>query len=129
VVEPEPVGLMVDPLGEVLGPTVLPDGFMALLAPLLADEPVVPVADGAAPVVLALVLLGLAAEAPPVPPAPLACAKASVELRARADASAMVANFMRGSPGLNQSNDRHRPIVPVARFTASAERRRLGSKG
>jgi hypothetical protein len=83
---------MVDPLGDVLGPIVLPDGFMALLAPLLTDEPVVPVADGAAPVVLGLLLPGVAADAPVVP-VPV-CAKASEELRARTDASATVAIFM-----------------------------------
>jgi hypothetical protein len=91
----------VEPLGDVLGPTVLPEGFMALLAPLLTEEPVVPDADGAAPVVLVLLLPGLDA---PTPPETLACANARVELRVSADASAIVAIFM-GRLLVNLSND------------------------
>jgi hypothetical protein len=95
VVEPEPVGLMVDPLGDVLGPTVLPDGFMALLLPLLTEEPVVPDAEGAlvAPVLAVPAAEELPAEAPPPAPPPV-CAKASEDVKARADASAIVVSFM-----------------------------------
>src|SRR5260370_8561653 len=66
--EPGPVGVSVDPLGEALGPSVLPDGLWVLfgLAGPLADEPaVLPVV----PVVHEPVLLPVPlAELPPAQP-------------------------------------------------------------
>jgi hypothetical protein len=96
VVELDPVGLTVEPLGDVLGPTVLPDGFIAPLAPLFT-APEVPPADAPDPVVPVEPAPVLAPALPPAdPPAlpPPLWANASDDVRARAEASAMVANFM-----------------------------------
>jgi hypothetical protein len=97
--EPGPVGVKVDPLGEPLGASVLPEGFMVLLGPVVVPrlaEPVVP------PVGLPLVdgplVVPPAAEPPPeTPPAeppPLVCANAKVLVSASAPANAIVVSFM-----------------------------------
>jgi hypothetical protein len=86
VVGLEPDGGKVEPLGEVLAPIVLPDGFMPLLAPLFT-APDVPADVVPEPAVPAL--------APAEPPAlPPACANAREDVRAKAEANAMVAIFM-----------------------------------
>ena len=99
--EPGPLGVNVDPLGEGLGASVFPDGFMVLfgleltepLEPTATVEPVVlpfmdesavePLADGP-PVV----------ELPPAPAAPPVCASASVLESANAEANAIVVSFI-----------------------------------
>ena len=91
--EPGPVGVSVDPLGEALGPSVLPDGLWVLfgLAGPRADEPavlpVVPVVDE--PVVVPVPV----AELPPAEPVPL-CASAKVPETANAAASVIVASLL-----------------------------------
>ena len=99
--EPGPVGVKVDPLGEPLGASVFPDGFVAVLGALVplarptvdpggfaisfpfTDEPVVvPVAE---PSVLE--------PAPDLPP-PMLCASANVAESASAPANAIVMSFM-----------------------------------
>jgi hypothetical protein len=95
--EPGPVGVSVDPLGEALGPSVLPDGLWVLFGEVTG-------AAGAVtrPVVVVFVeepfvvppAAGLpAAELPPVEPPPL-CANANVLESARAVASAIVVTFI-----------------------------------
>ncbi|MDB5606288.1 MAG: hypothetical protein JWP25_3188 [Bradyrhizobium sp.] len=95
-----------DPLGEPLGPSVLPDGFMVLFGPVVAPmfpDPVV------RPVVLPFVdepvVVPLAAEPPAVelPPAelPLLCASANVLDSAKAVARAMVVSFMVDSSSID----------------------------
>jgi hypothetical protein len=101
LVEPEPVGATVDPLGDVPGPTVLPDGFIELLAPLFTapevPAPVVP--DPLVPVLPELVLAEPAADVPAAPlPVPPACANARDDVRTNAPANATVASFMSMSP-------------------------------
>jgi hypothetical protein len=87
------VGVSVDPLGEALGPSVLPDGLWVLfgLAGAVVVEPavlpVVPVVDE--PVVVPVPV----AELPPAEPVPL-CASAKVPESANAAANAIVVSFM-----------------------------------
>jgi hypothetical protein len=102
--EPGPVGVNVDPLGEPLGASVFPDGFMVLLEPPVAplerptvepgglampgpftDEPVLGATELPAPDVPA-----------DVPPAllPLLCASAKVLESASAPANAIAISFM-----------------------------------
>jgi hypothetical protein len=107
VPDPGPDGVSVDPLGEELGPTVLPDGFMLVLEPfaepavlpvelplplmVLPLDPVVP------PTLPPLIPAAPPAEPPPAepPPAPPpACAYAKVLESAKAEARANVFSFM-----------------------------------
>jgi hypothetical protein len=92
--EPGPVGVSVEPLGEALGPSVLPDGLWVLFGPagLVVVEPaVVPVV---VPVVDEPVLVPApVAELPPAEPVPL-CAVAKVPESANAAANAIVVSFM-----------------------------------
>ena len=99
--EPGPVGVRVDPLGEALGPSVLPDGLWVLPGPVagaVAGDPavlpvVVPLVDG--PAVVPLAAGGLpVAELPPAEPLPPLCASAKVPESANAAANAIVASFM-----------------------------------
>ncbi|WP_167558630.1 hypothetical protein [Bradyrhizobium canariense] len=97
--EPGPVGVSVDPLGDALGPSVFPDGFIVLFgppaeAPLVFPMPVVP------PVVLPFtdepVVIPLDVEPPAEVPAelPVPWANANVLESAKAVAKAMVVSFM-----------------------------------
>jgi hypothetical protein len=91
----------VEPLGEALGPSVFPDGFIVLFgppadAPLAFPMPVVPplvppLIDE--PPVVPLAAAPPAAEPPPAEP-PLLCASANVLDSANAVAKAMVVSFM-----------------------------------
>jgi hypothetical protein len=101
--EPGPVGANVDPLGEPLGASVLPDGFMVVLGPLIRPGVVDPVALPVVPPVVfpfmdEPVVVLLAAEPPVVepPPAvpPLLCASANVLVSASAPANAIVVSLM-----------------------------------
>jgi hypothetical protein len=99
--EPGPVGVNVDPLGEPLGASVFPDGFMVVLEPPLAPlvRPTVepgglliefPVADEPA-----LGATELPAPDVPLPAAPpLLWASAKVLESASAPANAIVESFM-----------------------------------
>jgi hypothetical protein len=98
--EPGPVGVNVDPLGDALGESVLPDGFIGVgeTDELLFIEPgalptvplVVPGADVVpVPLIAAPPLVAAPAPAPPVP-----CAKASVLDSANAPANPIVVSFM-----------------------------------
>ena len=124
------MGVSVDPLGEELGPTVLPDGFMVELEPL--DEPAVlpvvlplppmvvpldPVAPELVPMELPPPIPAAPPPAPPPappapPPPPPACANAKVEPRVRIEAKAIVLSFMRCPFVLKQDNERLPFIVP-----------------
>ena len=100
VPDPGPVGPNVDPLGDALGPSVLPDGLWVLFGfmmtgPLVVEPAVLPVV---VPFIDDPVLVPLAAglpavELPPAEPA-LLCANANVLERANAVASAIVVSFM-----------------------------------
>jgi hypothetical protein len=100
--EPGPVGVKVDPLGEPLGASVFPDGFMVELGPLLAPPARPVVAPGGFPIELPFmddpVVVPVVAEPPVVepPPAvpPLLCASANVLENASAAANAVVMSFM-----------------------------------
>jgi len=92
------VGVSVDPLGDGLGPSELPDGFMVfgvltepVRLPTPAVLPVVPL-DGEA------VVTPLPKAAPPLveppPVEPPVCASANVPDSANAVAKAIVVNFM-----------------------------------
>lgn len=114
-VEPEPVGPTVAPEGDVLGPMVLPDGFIALLLPLFT-APDVPAEDEPEPAVEPLVVV-LGVDAPTLPePAPplLVCANARVDDMARAEAIAMVANFMMSPSVFDTGQSMSFGIVPVS---------------
>jgi hypothetical protein len=103
----------VDPLGEELGPTVLPDGFMLVLEPfaepavlpvelplplmVLPLDPVVP-PPTLPPLIPAAPPADPPAEPPPAPPP--ACAFAKVLESTKAEARAIVLSFMLISPGL-----------------------------
>ena len=97
--EPGPVGVNVDPLGEPLGASVFPDGFVEL--ELLAVEPVVlllvpmPVVDPPIdePVVAPFMDEPLVVELAPAEP-PLVCASANVLDSANAAARAIVVSFI-----------------------------------
>jgi hypothetical protein len=97
------VGVRVDPLGDALGPSVLPDGLWALPGPVagaVAGDPavlpvVVPLVVGPAGVPLAAGELPVpVAELPPAEPLPAPCASAKVPESANAAANAIVASFM-----------------------------------
>jgi hypothetical protein len=96
--EPETEGVIVDPLGEALGPRLFPDGLWGLFGTVVEAPPVpvvVPFIDE--PVVEPLAAEPPAAELPPaLPPAvaPPACASAMVLESASAVANAIVVNFM-----------------------------------
>jgi hypothetical protein len=98
--EPGPVGVNVDPLGEPLGASVFPDGFVVL--GLLVGEPVVlavpmPVVDPPIeePVVPPLMEEPLVVElAPAELPPLLVCASANVLDSANAAARAIVVSFI-----------------------------------
>jgi hypothetical protein len=100
--EPGPVGVNVDPLGEPLGASVFPEGFVVALGPLVRPtvEPgglaiEVPFTDEPAPEVPPVA--EEPAEVPPaVPPAapPLLWASAKVLESASAPANAIVVSFM-----------------------------------
>jgi hypothetical protein len=96
--EPGPVGVKVEPLGEPLGESVLPEGFMVLLGPVAwprVAEPVVPPVG--LPLTDGLAVVALPAEPPPeTPPAepPPLCAIAKVLVSASAPANAIVLSFM-----------------------------------
>ncbi len=101
--EPEPVGVIVDPLGEALGPRAFPDGLWVLFGEV-TDAPAVPVVLPLEVEPVALpVAAEPAAEVPPAPDAdaPPACASANVLESARAVANAIVASFMVVSFWLN----------------------------
>jgi hypothetical protein len=96
----------VEPLGEALGPSVFPDGFIVVFGPVgvpMFPEPAVPVfLPLVPPVVLPFidepVVVPLAAEPPAaeLPPAelPLLCANASVLDNANAVAKAILVSLM-----------------------------------
>ena len=93
------MGPNVDPLGEPLGASVFPDGFVRLLGfctavpELLPDPmPVVPVVP--VPVPLPLIDAPPVVEPAELPAAPPACASANVLDNANAVARAMVVSFM-----------------------------------
>jgi hypothetical protein len=95
--EPGPVGVNVDPLGEPLGASVFPEGFVVALGPLVRPtvEPGGLVTDEPAPEVPPVA--EEPAEVPPaVPPAapPLLWASAKVLESASAPANAIVVSFM-----------------------------------
>jgi hypothetical protein len=99
--EPGPVGVNVDPLGEPLGASVFPDGFVLVLGPVLRLIPVVepgglpiafPLTDE--PVVVPVVAEPPVVELPPDIPPLLLCASANVLESASAPANANVASFM-----------------------------------
>jgi hypothetical protein len=95
--EPGPVGVKVDPLGEPLGASVFPDGFVVVLGALVVParptvEPggfAIPFPFTDEPVVEPPVL----EPAPDVPPL-LLCASANVLESASAPANAIVMSFM-----------------------------------
>jgi hypothetical protein len=101
VPEPGPVGVNVDPLGEPLGASVLPEGFVVVFGPVREpdDMPVVvPGGFDSELLFMEPVVAPVAAEppalepAPDVPPVPWASAN---ELEsANAPANAMVVSFM-----------------------------------
>jgi hypothetical protein len=96
--EPGPVGVRVDPLGELLGASVLPDGFVAVLDVLLVPGAWPTVEPGAFPFTDEPVAPPVAAEPPVLEPAPdvppLLCASANVLESASAPANAIVMSFM-----------------------------------
>jgi hypothetical protein len=108
--EPGPVGVNVDPLGEALGPSVLPDGLwvlFGLVTGAVVVEPavlpvVVPLVDE--PVMVPLAADPPAAELPPVEPLPLCASARLLERRllesANAAASTIVVSFIVISLGL-----------------------------
>jgi hypothetical protein len=107
--EPGPVGVSVDPLGEALGPSVLPDGLWVLfgLAGAVAVDPAVLPVVGE-PVVVPVPV----AELPPAEPVPL-CASAKVPESANAAANAIVVSLMIDSLALlTKDNPPATPYVP-----------------
>jgi hypothetical protein len=102
--EPGPVGVNVEPLGEVPGPIVLPEGFILLLGPLA--EPgvvpeVLPLPLMVLPLPLPVVPLEVLAPAvppppaaPPPPPPPAPCASANAGASAIPVASITVVSFI-----------------------------------
>ena len=93
------MGVNVDPLGEALGPSVLPDGLWVLFGlvtgPVVVEPAVLPVMVPFVdePVVVPLAAGPPAAELPPAEPLPL-CASANVPESANAVANAIVVSFM-----------------------------------
>jgi hypothetical protein len=96
--EPGPDGVMVDPLGEPLGASVLPDGFVVAPEPVTGGVvvPVLPVALPVVPFTEEPLEVPLAAEPPAVEPAapPVLWASANVLESASAPANAIVAILM-----------------------------------
>jgi hypothetical protein len=100
--EPGPVGVRVDPLGEPLGASVFPDGFVVVLGMLLVPRAWPTVEPGGfaisfpftdEPVVVPVAEPPVLEPAPEVPP-PLLCASAKVLESASAPANAIVMSFM-----------------------------------
>jgi hypothetical protein len=95
--EPAPPGVNVDPLGEALGPRVLPDGLAVLLG-LVTGLVVVelPARPVVVPFMVEPVEVPLAAEPPAavLPPADPLCASANVLDSAKAVANAIVESLM-----------------------------------
>jgi hypothetical protein len=96
--EPGPVGVSVDPLGEALGASVLPEGFVGLLLTTGGRVFALPVPFVDEPVVVPLTE-PLTDEPLPMPVFPpgeplLVCASASVLESASAPANAIVMSFM-----------------------------------
>ena len=100
--EPGPVGVNVEPLGEPLGASVLPDGFVVVLGVLPVAGALPTVEPGGFPIPLPfmdepVVVPGAAAlpglELPDIPPLVL-CASANVLESAIAPANAIVMSFM-----------------------------------
>jgi hypothetical protein len=125
--EPGPVGVSVEPLGEALGPSVLPDGLWVLFGPagLVVVEP------AALPVVDEPVLVPVpVAELPPAEPVPL-CARAKVPDSAKAAANAIVVSFMIVSLTLltkdNPPATSYVPLIFSARQAAHASVLRGGA--
>jgi hypothetical protein len=122
VPEPAPVGDRVEPLGELFGPSVLPDG-LAVLFPA-PPGPGVPVFVEV-PVVVLVPAVPLAAELPPAvppaepPPAPPLWASANVLVSASAPASAIVVSFI-VFPFMRDNNDT--PCNPFQWEPCSAHR-------
>jgi hypothetical protein len=106
VPEPAPDGVSVEPLGDELGPTVLPDEFIFVLEPFAEPEVlpvelplplmVLPLDPVVPPVLPPLIPAAPPAEPPAEPPPapPPACAYAKVLESARAVANAIVVIFM-----------------------------------
>ena len=95
--EPAPVGAIVEPLGEALGPRVFPDGLWVLFGEV-TEAPPVPVVVPFDVEPAALPVAAAPAEAPDE--APPACASANVLERAKAIANAIVLNLIVVSFGL-----------------------------
>jgi hypothetical protein len=90
------VGVKVDPLGEALGASVLPEGFMVVVPGLVDALPVVVPVVGeplGLPLIAGLPVPPPAAE-PGAPTPPLVCASANVLESASAPANAIVMIFM-----------------------------------
>jgi hypothetical protein len=117
--EPGPVGVSVDPLGEALGPSVLPDGLWVevgpVAGPVVVDPAVLPVVVPFVdePVVLPVAAGAPAEELPLAEPMPL-CATANEAVSANAAANAVVANFIVVSLVLLTKDDSpSTPSVPL----------------
>lgn len=95
--DPGPVGAIVEPLGEPLGPRVFPDGLWVLFGEV-TEAPPVPVVVPFDVEPAALPVAAAPAEAPDE--APPACASANVLESAKAVANAMVLSLMVVSSGL-----------------------------
>jgi hypothetical protein len=102
VPDPGPVGVNVDPLGEPLGASVLPEGFVVVFGPVRVPDDIPVVAPGGFDIELLFmepVVAPVPAEPPTLEPAPdvppvLLCASANVLESANAPANAMVVSFM-----------------------------------
>jgi hypothetical protein len=124
VVEPGPVGEMVEPLGEGLM-WVFPDGFTALLRPAAALPapllmPVVALLSAPLPAVVPLVEDPVAPPVPELPPdAPLPdCASATLLATASTAANPNVASFMIAPfPGCITAQHAARACVPGCSIT------------
>jgi hypothetical protein len=100
--EPGPVGVRVDPLGEPLGASVLPEGLVVVFGPVRVPEDIPVVEPGGFPTELPPMdepVLEPVEEPPTLEPAPdvpppLVWANAIVLESAKAPASAMVVSFM-----------------------------------
>jgi hypothetical protein len=96
--EPGPVGAKVDPLGDELGASVLPEGFVGLgvATPGLVAPVALPVVVPVVEEPVAAPLMDPAGGAAPAPLVPLLllCARASVLVSASAPANVSVTSFM-----------------------------------
>lgn len=100
--EPGPVGVNVDPLGEPLGASVLPEGFVVVFGPVRVPDDMPVVEPGGFDSELLFmdepVVAPVAVEPPALEPAPevpaLLWASANVLESANAPANAMVVSFM-----------------------------------